>query len=138
MPQASDSSYAAVTRHRVPFSIAARPPIFHRDDHKTWTNALESDDLLLQHHDESITEEEDPDAVAPAGTSSAAASSNQARLRREEGWNDLGLDTVGLQQPLDSGLPAPLGGAAAEAEPAASVRRMGGRSSRHESTPAAR
>lgn len=92
MPQASDSSYAAVTRHRRPFSVAGRPPVFLKD--KTWVNKLESDDLLLQHHEESVTEEEDPDAVAPAGTSSAAASSNQARLRREEGWNDLGLDTV--------------------------------------------
>lgn len=125
MPQASDSSYAAVTRHRRPFSVAARPPIFHRD--KTWTTELDSDDLLLQHHEESITEEEDPDAVAPAGTSSAAASSNQARLRREQGWNDLGLDTL-----LDSELPA---GGAAAGEAAASVRRMGGR---HDPTSTAR
>ena len=118
MPQASDSSYAAVTRHRRPFSVAARPPIFHREP-TSWTTQLESDDLLLQHHEESITEEEDPDAVAPAGTSSAAASSNQARLRREQGWNDLGLDTL-----LDSGSAA---AGAGEPAAAASVRRMGGR-----------
>ena len=129
MPQASDSSYAAVTRHRRPFSVAARPPAFHRDS-KPWTSELESDDLLLQHHDESTMEEEDPDAVAPAGTSSAAASSNQARLRREEGWNDLGLDTL-----LDAGPTLLVGGGTSEPS-GQQQRRTGGRTRQEATSPA--
>ena len=104
MPQVSDSNYAAVTRHRRPFSTAARPPVFLDD--KTWTThqQLESDDVQLQHHAENVTEEgDDLDAVTPAGTSSAAASTNRARLRRDEGWNDLGLDALRSEFGADAG-----------------------------------
>jgi len=96
MPQASDSSYAAVTRHRRPYSTAGRPPVFRRDPHHRLLSN-DDDDVLLQHHEESVTtEEEDPDAgcVAPAGNSSAAAQSLRERRRREEGWNDHGLEAL--------------------------------------------
>ena len=97
MPQASDSSYAAVTRHRRPFSTAGRPPVFRRDPPHRQLLSGDDDDVMLQHHEESVTtEEEDPDAgcVAPAGNSSAAAQSLRERRRREEGWNDHGLEAL--------------------------------------------
>ena len=82
MPQASDSNYAAVTRHRKPWTTSGRLDIIIDDD---WAkDKLVNDDVLL---DEPPMEEE-------ADTVVVSRPSQEDRRRREEGWNDLGLDQI--------------------------------------------
>jgi len=101
MPQPSDSDYAAVTRHRRPFSTAGRPPNLDAVDDSWARDRLEDDNLEISRHEAAVAplmEEGELDAdaivVSPTGNSSAAASSASERRRREEGWNDLGLDQL--------------------------------------------
>lgn len=97
----SDSNYAAVTRHRRPFSTAGRPPVLEIFDDEWAKDTLEQDDLALSAHEAAVApllEEGELDAdaivVSPTGNSSAAANTASERRRREEGWNDLGLEQL--------------------------------------------
>lgn len=76
MPQASDSSFIAVSRHlQAPRRFAA---------------FVENDDLLVR--DPPVVVDEDTDTVAPAGSAAAVAAAE--RRRKEEGWSDLGLSEI--------------------------------------------
>jgi hypothetical protein len=101
MPQHSDSNYAAVTRHRRPFSTAGRPPALDIVDDEWAADTLEDDTLEVAQYEAAVApllEEGELDAdaivVSPSGNSSAAANNASERRRREEGWNDLGLDGI--------------------------------------------
>lgn len=99
MPQASDSSYTAVSRHRRPFSTEGRPPALEIVDDNWATERLGDDDVEVSHHEAAVApllEEGELDAdaivVSPTGSSSATANNASERRRREEGWTELGLD----------------------------------------------
>jgi Apc13p protein len=113
MPQASDSNYAAVTRHRRPFSTSGRPPVLEMMDDSWAGSKLDNDEIVL-HHTPAVPLEDDEDggdaAAAVTPNSSAAVTAASDRRRREEGWTDLGLDLlhptgtvpVPLQQPASA------------------------------------
>jgi hypothetical protein len=116
MPQTSDSSYTAVTRHRRPFSTTGRHAVMFDEEIEhvslndgihafgststSWeTDCLSDDELPLARHLAVVAPlleegELDSDAVvaSPTGNSSVAANTATERRRREEGWSDLGLD----------------------------------------------
>jgi hypothetical protein len=101
MPQPSDSNYAAVTRHRRPFSTAGRPPVLDIVDDEWASEKLPDDDVDVRRHEAAVApllEEGELDAdaivVSPTGNSSIAANNASERRRREEGWNELGLDQL--------------------------------------------
>lgn len=99
MPEASDSNYAAATRHRRPMSTAGRPAVLEIVDDDWAKDTLSDDEVEVGRHEAAVAPlleegELDADAViSPAGNSSAAVNSTERR-RREEGWNDLGLDQL--------------------------------------------
>jgi hypothetical protein len=114
MPQPSDSSYIAVTRHRRPYSTAGRPPnvdVFPQSwvtmERREW-----DEDIPVQRYEALVApllEEGEWDAaesavVSPSGNSSSAAAHCAAeRRRREDGWTDLALEAL-----LDpTGMPFP-------------------------------
>jgi len=117
MPQPSDSSFAAVTRHRKPFSTAGRPPAIDIIDDEWASDKLPDDDVDVQRHEAAVApllEEGELDAdaivVSPSGNSSAAANNASERRRREEGWTELGLDQLldaGSVNPTTVAAPAP-------------------------------
>ncbi|KAL7572537.1 hypothetical protein ACA910_000360 [Epithemia clementina (nom. ined.)] len=98
MPRLSDRNYAAVTRFRRPYST--RPPVWLDDP--TWrSQRLEDDEVDVQRFESAVApllEEGELDAdaivVTPAGNSSVAANHAAERRRREERWNDIGLDQL--------------------------------------------
>jgi Apc13p protein len=101
MPQASDSNFSAVTRHRRPYSTAGRPPVIDLIDDDWAADRLGDDDVEIQRHEAAVApllEEGELDAdaivVSPSGNSSAVTNSASERRRREEGWTDLGLDQL--------------------------------------------
>jgi hypothetical protein len=101
MPQHSDSSFSAITRHRTPYSTAGRPPSIDIVDDEWATDKLPDDDVDVSRHEAAVAplmEEGELDAdaivVSPSGNSSAAAKNAAERRRRAEGWNDLGLDEL--------------------------------------------
>lgn len=107
MPRGSDSSYVAVTRHRRPFSTAGRPPALELVDDEWAEDTLADDTVEIADYEAAVApllEEGELDAdaivVSPTGNSSAAANSASDRRRREEGWNDLGLDQ--LLEPVET------------------------------------
>ena len=113
MPEASDSNYAAVTRHRRPFSssTAGRPPALEIVDDAWATDKLSDDEVEVGRHEAAVApllEEGELDAdaiVSPAGNSSAAVNSSERR-RREEGWSDLALEQLdGSNNPLPANRP---------------------------------
>lgn len=98
MPQASDSSYAAVTRFRRPY--ATTPPVWI-DDESWRQDRLPLDELDVQKFESAVApllEEGELDAdaivVTPSGNSSSAANHAAERRRREERWTDNGLDQL--------------------------------------------
>ena len=99
MPEASDSNYAAVTRHRRPVSTAGRPPVLDLVDDDWAADKLSDDEVEVGRHEAAVApllEEGELDAdaiVSPAGNSSAALNSSERR-RREEGWSDLALEQL--------------------------------------------
>lgn len=99
MPEASDSNYAAVARHRRPMSTSGRPPVLELVDDDWAADKLSDDEVEVGRHEAAVApllEEGELDAdaiVSPAGNSSSAVSSSEQR-RREQGWNDLGLDQL--------------------------------------------
>lgn len=99
MPEASDSNYAAATRHRRPMSTAGRPPVLELIDDDWAKDKLDDDEVEVGRAEASLAPmmdegELDSDAiVSPAGNSSMAVNSSMRR-RREEIWNDLGLDQL--------------------------------------------
>ena len=99
MPEASDSNYAAVTRHRRPVSTAGRPPALEIVDDDWAADKLSDDEVEVGRHEAAVApllEEGELDAdaiVSPAGNSSAALNSSERR-RREEGWSDLALEQL--------------------------------------------
>ena len=91
MPQVSDRNYASVTRLRKPFSTSSIPPPLLHDP----IPPLPADDIQVERFESVVApllEEGELDADAVVSSSSAAAQSATERHRREEGWNDLGLD----------------------------------------------
>ena len=92
----SDSSYAAITRHRRPFSTAGRPPFLDVVDDVWASEVLSDDEIDVTQYEAVIAPmleegELDVDAVVVSTGHSSAE-----RRRKEEGrWNDLGLDTFG-------------------------------------------
>mmetsp|Transcript_18491 Transcript_18491/g.26105 ORF Transcript_18491/g.26105 Transcript_18491/m.26105 type:complete len:146 (+) Transcript_18491:163-600(+) len=98
----SDSSYAAATRHRRPYSKSGRPPVLELIDDEWAADKLSDDEVDAGRHEAAIAgvlEEDgelDPEAVVVSSTGNSASNSmmtNGERRRREmEGWNDLGLD----------------------------------------------
>ena len=101
MPQPSDSNYAAVSRHRRPFSTAGRPSCLDIIDDEWACEKLPDDDIQVSRHEAAVApllEEGELDAdaivVSPTGNSSIAANNASERRRREEGWTDLGLDQL--------------------------------------------
>ena len=91
----SDSSYEAVTRHRRPFSTMGRPPVLELMDDDWVSDVLEDDDLPTKRYEPPLMDDEELEGepvVVCTGTSSTAVSHAAERRRREEGWNDLGLD----------------------------------------------
>ena len=98
MPRLSDRNYAAVTRFRRPYST--RPPVW-LDDPSWRSQRLEDDEVDVQRFESAVApllEEGELDAdaivVTPAGNSSVAANHAAERRRREERWNDIGLDQL--------------------------------------------
>lgn len=123
MPQASDSNYIALTRHRRPFSTAGRPPVLEIVDDAWATEAiLPDDDLMITRYEQAVSSnlllfaEDEIDGgdhtnvpvVTPivahnggngSSGSGMGGSGNTGnpmldRRRREEMWNDLGLDQL--------------------------------------------
>ena len=101
MPEASDSNYAAATRHRRPMSTAGRPPVLELIDDDWAQDKLDDDEVDVARAEAALAPmmeegELDSDAiVSPAGNSSLAVNSSMMRrLRREENWNDLGLEQL--------------------------------------------
>ena len=111
MSQASDSNYAAATRHLRHRRLAVQLAAVTKEDHKggeeegeIWSSfgaveQLEDDDIPVERHEAVVApllEEGELDAdaivVSPTGNSSAAANNASERRRREEGWSDLGLE----------------------------------------------
>lgn len=99
MPQPSDSHYAAVSRHRRPYSTAGRPPVLDLVDDEWASDKLPDDDVAVAKYEAAVAPlleegELDSDAivVSPTGNSSTVANNATERRRREEGWTDLGLD----------------------------------------------
>jgi len=95
----SDSSYAAATRHRKPYSTAGRPPTLEVIDDEWAADTLSDDEVEVERHEEAIAPlldegELDVDAVVVStGHSGTSANGAAERRRREEGrWNDLGLE----------------------------------------------
>mmetsp|Transcript_30826 Transcript_30826/g.45597 ORF Transcript_30826/g.45597 Transcript_30826/m.45597 type:complete len:116 (-) Transcript_30826:233-580(-) len=93
----SDSSYIAVTNHRRPFDISGRPPVLELIDDEWAADVLEEEDLPTKAYEIPLFEDDDLDgepAVVATGTSSSAVTNLEDRRRRDEGWNDLGLDQL--------------------------------------------
>ena len=93
----SDSSYVSVTRHRRPFSTAGRPPALELVDDDFAADKLSDDEIDTNHHEMPLMEDGELDAdaaVVATGTSVTAANNAAERRRREQGWNDLGLDQL--------------------------------------------
>lgn len=101
MARGSDSNYASVTRHRRAFSTSGRPVVLDMIDDDWAADRLEPDSLEISSHEAAVApllEEGELDAdaivVSPTGNSSSAANIASERRRRDEGWNDLGLDQI--------------------------------------------
>lgn len=93
----SDSSYVAVTNHRRPFDTSGRPPVLELIDDDWAADTLEDEELPTKAFEVPLMEEDDLDgdqAVVTTGTSSSAVTNLEERRRRDEGWNDLGLDQL--------------------------------------------
>mmetsp|Transcript_16875 Transcript_16875/g.25529 ORF Transcript_16875/g.25529 Transcript_16875/m.25529 type:complete len:116 (+) Transcript_16875:51-398(+) len=93
----SDSSYIAVTNHRRPFDTSGRPPVLELIDDEWAADVLEEEDLPTKAYEIPLFEEDDLDgepAVVTTGTSSSAVTNLEERRKRDEGWNDLGLDQL--------------------------------------------
>jgi hypothetical protein len=93
----SDSSYIAVTNHRKPFDTSGRPPVLELIDDDWAADVLEEEDLPTKAYEVPLLEDGDLDgeqAVVTTGTSSSAVTNLEERRRRDEGWNDLGLDQL--------------------------------------------
>lgn len=99
---ASDSNYAAATRHKRPLSTAGRPPALDVVDDAWAADTLSDDEIEVSAQREADlaqlleTEGELDDAVVvAAGQNGSAANGAAERRRREEGrWADLGLDNL--------------------------------------------
>ena len=98
----SDSNYSSVARYtRQPLSKAARPVALHVVDESWASDKLSDDEVEISRHEAAVApllEEGELDAdaivVSPTGNSASAANTAAERRRREEGWNDLGLDQI--------------------------------------------
>ena len=96
----SDSNYSSVARYtRQPLS--ARPVSLHVVDESWACDTLSDDEVEIARHEAAVApllEEGELDAdaivVSPTGNSASAANTAAERRRREEGWNDLGLDQI--------------------------------------------
>ena len=95
----SDSSYAAATRHRQPYSTAGRPKALEIVDDDWEADTLSDDDVNCEMHEAAIASflndgDLDVDPVVISTGHSAPTSNDAAeRRKREEGrWSDLGLD----------------------------------------------
>uniref|UniRef100_A0A7S0TB05 Uncharacterized protein n=1 Tax=Pseudo-nitzschia delicatissima TaxID=44447 RepID=A0A7S0TB05_9STRA len=97
----SDSNYSSVARYTRAPNKAARPVALHVVD-ETWaSDTLSDDEVEIARHEAAVApllEEGELDAdaivVSPTGNSASAANTAAERRRREEGWNDLGLDQI--------------------------------------------
>lgn len=91
----SDSSYAALTRHRRPLSTAGRPPALDVIDDIWASDTLSDDEIDVERHEAVIApmlEEGDLDVDAVVVSVSTGQSAAD-RKRKEEGrWNDLAMD----------------------------------------------
>jgi hypothetical protein len=107
----SDSSYVAVTNHRKPFDIRGRPAVLELIDDEWAADVIEDEDLPTKLYELPLLLADDDDddvggidgaggggsgeqAVITTGTSSSAVTQRTERRKREEGWNDLGLDQL--------------------------------------------
>ena len=96
----SDSNYSSVARYtRHP--KAARPVALHVVDEQWASDTLSDNEVEIARHEAAVApllEEGELDAdaivVSPTGNSASAANTAAERRRREEGWNDLGLDQI--------------------------------------------
>ena len=97
----SDSSYIAVTNHRKPFDTSGRPPALELIDDEWAADVLEDEEIPTKPYESPLMEEDELDgepAVVTTGTSSSAVTNLEERRRRDEGWNDLGLDQLDQRQ----------------------------------------
>ena len=106
MSRMSDRNFAAVTRFRRPYS--SRPPVW-LDDPSWRGQQLEDDEVDVRRFESAVApllEEGELDAdaivVTPAGNSSVAANQAAERRRREERWNDIGLDQLLMPNELNN------------------------------------
>ena len=102
MPFQSDSNYFAVARTRRQPVKPGRPVCIVDVVDDDWIkDVLPNDDVDVSRHELLVAPlleegELDNDAmvVSPAGNSSATAVGARERRRREEGWNDMGLEQL--------------------------------------------
>lgn len=102
MPLPSDSNFRSVMRTRRPLANPGRPPAIAAVLAHDWgKEELPNDDVDVSRHEALVApllEEGELDSdsmvVSPTGNSSATAVGARERRRREEGWNDMGLDQL--------------------------------------------
>src|SRR5687767_13568075 len=97
----SDSNYAAVTRHRRPFSKSARPPVLEIVDDDWAADKLSDDEVEVGRHEAAVApllEEGELDAdaivVSPTGNSASAANSGKSTvlLKTNNAINNIWMD----------------------------------------------
>jgi hypothetical protein len=91
----SDSNYIAASRHRKPNSTAGRPPSLEIVDDEWASDHLSDDEVDCHQHEVAIQPllgDIDVDAVVVSTGHTDSAQNDSDRRRREDRWNDLGLD----------------------------------------------
>ncbi len=93
----SDSNYIAATRHRKTNSTAGRPPSLEIVDDEWAADQLSDDEVDCHQHEvliQPLLGDIDVDAVVVSTGHSDSTQTDSDRRRREDKWNDLGLDRL--------------------------------------------
>eukprot|EP01083_Nonionella_stella_P160631 525327_1 len=91
----SDSNYIAATRHRKPNSTSGRPPCLKIVDDEWAADRLSDDEVDCHQHEAAIQPllgDIDVDAIVVSTGHTDSAQNDSDRRKREDRWNDLGLD----------------------------------------------
>jgi len=129
----SDSSYAAVTRHRRPYSTSGRPPELERIDDAWAAESLSDDEIDVHRHELAIApllddNDLDIDAVVISNGQMGPAFTSAFERRRRDGtkWTDLAMDIYqmdlkgkkdNLQQPPSNSIHGTEGATSTTAQP---------------------